>query len=438
MFRSIFPPHRRHMNTTALTSRKSALIGAALGGLLLAAGGAASAQTTHDAPLSPEVHALHERLLVLDTHLDTPMNLVKPGWSILDRHTVEEGSQVDYPRMVEGGLDGGWWAVYSSQGPLTPEATAASLVIAQERIRAIRALATDHPDKFGLALKAADAAPIAAAGKRVVFISMENAYPLTGRPDQVRAFYDQGLRMISLVHFANNELADSATDPAGPRWHGLSPAGRRMAAQANQLGMVLDASHASDEVFDQLIAYSATPIILSHSGARDIYDHARNINDERLRRLAASGGVIQVNALGAYLKALPDTPERAAALAALRTEFGAPADRTPAQSTAYVERLRALNRVHPATQADFEDYILHLLHILAVAGPRHVGIGADWDGGGGVTGMNDVAALPRITERLLAEGYSETDLAAIWSGNALRLLKQAEDYAASLKPAPRR
>lgn len=438
MFRSMLPSRRRHLNTTALTSRKSALIGAALGGLLLAAGGAASAQTTHDAPLSPEVYALHERLLVLDTHLDTPMNLVKPGWSILDRHTVEEGSQVDYPRMVEGGLDGGWWAVYSSQGPLTPEATAASLVIAQERIRAIRALATDHPDKFGLALKSADAAPIAAAGKRVVFISMENAYPLTGRPDQVQAFYDQGLRMISLVHFANNELADSATDPAGPRWHGLSPAGRRMAAQANQLGMVLDASHASDEVFDQLIAYSATPIILSHSGARDIYDHARNINDERLRRLAASGGVIQVNALGAYLKALPDTPERAAALAALRTEFGAPADRTPAQSTAYVKRLRALNRVHPATQADFEDYILHLLHILAVAGPRHVGIGADWDGGGGVTGMNDVAALPRITERLLAEGYSETDLAAIWSGNALRLLKQAEDYAASLKPAPRR
>ena len=437
MIRSKFPLLRHAPTASSRTSRKGALIGVALGGILLAAGAAASAQTTA-APSSAETHALHERLLVLDTHLDTPMNLVKPGWSILDRHSIEEGSQVDYPRMVEGGLDGGWWAVYSSQGPLTPEATAASLAVAQERIRAIRALATEHPDKFGLALKAADAAPIAAAGKRVVFISMENAYPLTGRPDQVQAFYDQGLRMISLVHFANNELADSATDPAGPRWHGLSPAGRRMAAQANQLGMVIDASHASDDVFDQLIAYSATPIILSHSGARDIYDHARNINDERLRRLAASGGVIQVNALGAYLKALPDTPERAAALTALRTEFGAPADRTPAQSAAYIERLRALNRVHPATQADFEDYILHLLHILAVAGPRHVGIGADWDGGGGVTGMNDVAALPRITERLLAEGYSESDLAAIWSGNALRLLKQAEDYAASLKPATRR
>uniref|UniRef100_UPI002896B927 membrane dipeptidase n=1 Tax=Brevundimonas nasdae TaxID=172043 RepID=UPI002896B927 len=196
MIRSKSPSLRHVLHAPARASRKAALIGAALGGLILAAGGTASAQATATAaPVSAEVHALHERLLVLDTHLDTPMNLVKPGWSILDRHSVEDGSQVDYPRMVEGGLDGGWWAVYSSQGPLTPEAKAASLAVAQERIRAIRALATDHPDKFGLALKASDAAPIAAAGKRVVFISMENAYPLTGRPDQVQAFYDQGLRM---------------------------------------------------------------------------------------------------------------------------------------------------------------------------------------------------------------------------------------------------
>lgn len=414
------------------SSRRSPLLraaglGALIGGAILLTG-AAQAQTQ-----PADARALHERLLVLDTHLDTPANLVKPGWSILDRHSVEESSQVDYPRMVEGGLDGGWWAVYSAQGPLTPEATAASLATAQERIAAIRALASDHPDKFALALRAEDAAPIAAAGKRVVFISMENAYPLTGRPDQLQAFYDQGLRMISLVHFANNDLADSATDPAGPRWHGMSPEGRRMVAEANRLGMVVDASHASDDVFDQMIAYSATPIILSHSGPRDVYDHPRNVSDERLRRLAASGGVIQVNALGAYLKALPETPERNAALAALHEEFGPAPARTPAQNDAYLARLRVINREHPAAQADFEDFITHLLHALAVAGPRHVGIGADWDGGGGVAGMNDVAALPRVTERLLAEGYSEDDLAAIWSGNALRLLKQAEDYAASLK-----
>lgn len=402
----------------------------------LAAASAAQAQTLAQS-VSPDVSKLHEGLLVLDTHLDTPANFTKPGWSILDRHSAtEDFSQVDYPRLVEGGLDGGWWVIYSPQGPLTSEATAASLKIAQERLRLIRALATDHPDKFELALTAADASRIAAAGRRVVYISIENAYPLTGRPEQLQAFYDQGLRMLSLVHFANNDLADSATDPAGPKWRGLSPEGRRLVAEANRLGIVVDASHASDDVFDQLIAYSATPIILSHSGPRDVYDHPRNINDERLRRLAASGGVIQINALGAYLKALPEPPERQAALTALRDEFGPSSGRSSAQAAAYQDRLRALNRRLPPPQAEFEDFIEHLLHALAVVGPRHVGIGADWDGGGGVAGFNDVAALPRVTERLLAEGYSRDDLADIWSGNALRLLQQAENHAAALRSVP--
>ncbi len=387
--------------------------------------------------VTPDARRLHESLLVLDTHLDTPANFTKPGWKILDRHSAtEDFSQVDYPRLVEGGLDGGWWVIYSPQGALTTEATAASLKTAQERLRLIRTLATDHPDKFELALTAADAPRIAAAGRRVVYISIENAYPLTGRPEQLQTFYDQGLRMLSLVHFANNDLADSATDPAGPKWRGLSPEGRRLIAEANRLGIVVDASHASDDVFDQLIAYSATPIILSHSGPRDVYDHPRNINDERLRRLAASGGVIQINALAAYLKALPENAERQAALTALRDEFGPSSARSPAQAAAYLDRLRALNRRLPPPQAEFEDFIEHLLHALAVVGPRHVGIGADWDGGGGVAGFNDVSALPRVTERLLAEGYSPDDLAGIWSGNALRLLRQAEDHAASLRATP--
>lgn len=420
----------------ARLSQKALIVGAVAASL--AAAPAAQAQVQSQAQsVSPDVRRLHEGLLVLDTHLDTPANFTKPGWSILDRHSAtEDFSQVDYPRLVEGGLDGGWWAIYSAQGPLTSEATAASLKTAQERMRLIRTLTTDHPDKFELALTAADAPRIAAAGRRVVYISIENAYPLTGRPEQLQAFYDQGLRMLSLVHFANNDLADSATDPAAPRWRGLSPEGRRLVAEANRLGIVVDASHASDDVFDQLIAYSATPIILSHSGPRDVYDHPRNINDERLRRLATSGGVIQINALGAYLKALPESPERQAALTALRDEFGPSSGRSPAQAAAYLDRLRALNRRLAPPQAEFEDFIEHLLHALAVVGPRHVGIGADWDGGGGVAGFNDVSALPRVTERLLAEGYSPADLADIWSGNALRLLRQAEDHAAVLRAAP--
>lgn len=403
-----------------------------LASLAASGAGAVSAQD-----IASDARALHERLLVLDTHLDTPVRLVDPDWNIRERHSAtEDFSQVDLPRLTEGGLDGGWWVIFSPQGPLTPTATAASLETARERLRLIRALTTDHPDAFALALSAADASRIATARKRVVFISIENAYPLTDRPDALETFHDQGVRMLGLVHFANNALADSATDPAGPRWRGLSPEGRRLVSEANRLGIVIDASHASDEAFDQLITYSATPIILSHSGPRDVFDHPRNVSDERLRRLAASGGVIQINALGAYLTALEESPERETAMAALRERFGPSGQRSQEQTAAYLEALGDLNRRHPPAQADFEDFISHLLHALAVVGPRHVGIGADWDGGGGVVGLNDVSALPRITERLLAEGYSARDLADIWSGNALRLLERAEAHAVRLNASP--
>jgi membrane dipeptidase len=407
--------------------------------ILFAAGliltGAAEAQTPTSVP--PEVRALHERLLTLDTHLDTPAQFVRPGWSILDRHTVEgDQSQVDYPRLVEGGLDGGFWAIYTPQGPRTPEATEAAYQTALERARLIHGLVDNYPDKFGLALKAEDAAPIAASGRRVVFLSIENGWPLGARPDALQTFYDQGVRLLGLAHFLNNEYADSATDPAGPEWHGLSPAGRALVAEANRLGIVLDASHSSDDVFDQLLTVSATPILLSHSGARDVYDHPRNINDARLKALAAHGGVIQINAYGAYLKTLSETPERKAALAALRDKYGPVAALSADQREAYSTDYRKVNQDFPPAQADFEDFIAHLLHTLVLIGPQHVGIGADWDGGGGVTGLPDITALPRITERLLAEGYSEADIQAIWSGNALRVLKRAEDYAAEQRAKP--
>jgi len=380
---------------------------------------------------SRDPRAVHERLLVLDTHLDTPAQFVRPGWSILERHAAaQDFSQVDYPRMVEGGLDGGFWVIYTPQGPRTPEAIAAARAVALERARLIRALAQDHPDKFALALRADDAASIAASGRRVVFISVENAYPFTGDPGALETFYDLGVRMVGPVHFANNDFADSATDPNGPEWNGLSDAGGALVREANRLGIVLDASHASDAVLDQLIALSATPIILSHSGPRGIYDHPRNVDDARLLRLAASGGVIQINAFGAYLERLPaPSAERAAALAQLRTEFGPANTLTPILREAYQARLAALNAVHPPPQSDFEVFIAHLLYALNLVGVDHVGIGADWDGGGGVAGLEDVAALPRITERLLAEGYSESDIAKIWSGNVLRVLRAAEAHA---------
>jgi len=378
--------------------------------------------------VSPAARALHERLLVLDSHLDTPMHLVRPGWDILGRLSVADDlSQLDYPRMVDGGLDGGFWAIYIPQGSLTPEATAQAFDTALDRARLIHGLVEQHPDHFALALKADDAARIKARDRRVVYLSIENAQPLSGNPDQLETFHRLGVRMLGLVHFLNNDLADSSTDPNGPQWRGLSEQGRQLVAEANRLGIVLDASHASDEVLDQLIELSATPVILSHSGPRAVYDHPRNVDDGRLKRLAASGGVVQINAFGSYLTALPETPEREAALAKLQQRFG---QLTPENSTGFFAALREINARHPQPQADFEDFIDHLLYALKLLGPNHVGIGADWDGGGGTAGLEDVAALPRITERLLAEGYDEDDIAAIWSGNLLRVLRQAEDHAA--------
>lgn len=376
------------------------------------------------APPMSEARALHERLLVLDTHLDTPLLFSRPGWSIVNRHDPRQDySQVDLPRMIEGGLDGGWWVIYTPQGPRHPEANALARDRALIRAMEIREMLAKHPEHFSIALKADDAERIHAEGKRIVFMSIENSYPLGQDLTLMKTFYDLGVRMISPVHFANNDLADSSTDTRGPEHNGLSELGKKFVEEANRLGMVIDASHASDDATRQMIRLSKTPIILSHSGVKAVYDHPRNIDDELLRELAAKGGVIQMNSLGAYLTALPPAPpERRAALQQLR-------DQPLADAMAMLQARRRIDAQFPAPMAKFEDFMAHLMHTLKVVGPDHVGIGADWDGGGGVLGMEDVTAFPLITERLLAAGYSEEDLAKIWGGNALRVMRAAEAHA---------
>ncbi|WP_116809925.1 dipeptidase [Steroidobacter cummioxidans] len=376
-----------------------------------------------------EAKRLHERMLVLDTHLDAPANFVKPGWNVAARHSFDDdGSQVDLPRMIEGGLDGGFWAIYTGQGPRTSEGFAAARDTALLRALSIHEVVARNPQHFELALTSADAARIAAQGKRVVYLSIENGYPLGLDPTLLQTFYSLGVRLFGPVHFRNNDLADSATDPA-KEWNGLSPLGKRLVVEANRLGIVLDASHASDDVLDQLIELSRTPVMLSHSGCKAVFDHPRNIDDDRLRKLAASGGVIQMNSLGAYLKRIPPIPQRDKAFAELSAKYGPAANLSADKAAELRQARRAIEKQYPLERATFEDFMNHLLHALRLVGPDHVGIGADWDGGGGVIGMDDVTALPKITARLLQEGYSAADIEKIWSGNALRVLKAAEDYA---------
>ena len=384
----------------------------------------ANAQTT----VSPNTLALHQRLLVLDSHLDTPLTLTRPGWNIVERHGYrQDGSQVDLPRMREGGLDGGFFAVYTPQGPRTEEGRAYASAYGLATLTRIRDVIDRNPDSFALALTADDARRIAAQGKRVVFISMENADPLSSDPELLNTYYRQGLRMLGLVHFMNNDLADSAT--ALPEWKGLSPKGRDLVQRANRLGILLDVSHASDAVFDQMLALSTAPIIASHSSSRAVNPHPRNLDDNRVRQLAAKGGVIQVNAYSDYLIPLKQNPERNKAMAALGARFHNLAALSPEQVKDLYQERDTINERFAQPKADLDVFMKHLLHLLDVAGPEHVGIGADWDGGGGLSDLEDVSQLPVITQRLLDAGYTEQQVGNIWSGNLLRVLQAAQSAA---------
>jgi membrane dipeptidase len=330
--------------------------------------------------------------------------------------------------MQEGLLDGGFWVIYTGQGPRTPEGNLKARDFGLKRLAEIREMAAANADKFEIATTAGDAARIKQAGKKIVYISMENAYPLASDPSLLTAYFKLGLRMISLVHTTNNDFADSSTDAKGPEWNGLSEKGKALIAEANRLGIVLDQSHASDAVFDQMLELSTAPIILSHTAADAVNDHPRNIDDARIRKLAAKGGVIQVNSLSAYIIPTQRTPEYVEASRKLLEPFGGrnPRQLSPAEFKQLGQQRDALNKKFGVRRANFDDYMKHILHIIEVAGPEHVGLGADWDGGGGVDGLEDVSLLPKITEGLLKAGYTEAQIANVWGGNVIRLIGEVQ------------
>ncbi|MBI1360811.1 MAG: membrane dipeptidase [Alphaproteobacteria bacterium] len=382
--------------------------------------------------VSAKTMAMHQHLLVLDTHLDTPAQIDTQGFDIMKRHDVKtDGSEVDVPRMNDGGLDGGFFAIYMPQGPLTPEGYASIRDKALLRAVAIHKMIAANPETFELALTPDDARRITAEGKKFVFLSMENSYELGDDLTLLDTFYKLGVRLAGPVHNGNNQLADSNTDPKGAKWNGLSPMGKAWLKRCNELGIIIDGSHSSNQTIEQMIDLSATPIVLSHHGASALFAHSRNSPDDLLKKLAAKGGVIQMNTM--FLKAPQQSPERVAAQAALMKSYGDPETLSPEKLAAFRKEYRALSRKYPEKRADFEDYMKAILYVVKLIGPEHVGFGADWDGGGGLEGYEDVSYLPKVSERLLAAGYSEADLANMWGGNVLRVMKETQDYAASLK-----
>lgn len=379
-----------------------------------------------DHPPDSDLVALHRRLFTIDTHIDTPTaSLMRAEWDFGAQHEfAADHSQCDLPRMESGSIDAMVFAVYSTQAARTPAGYAAAHNEAMKVFARTHEVLGRNARHCALALTAADALRLKSEGRRAIFLSIENSYSLGRELGSVAKFHRLGVRMLGLTHMLNNDLADSSTDPRGKEWNGLSPFGREVVAECNRLGIVLDASHASDEALYQLLEHSRTPVALSHSGCRAVCDHPRNIGDDLLRALAARGGVIQINALPVAVVPAPEDG-RTAALSAMLLKL-ADVVLTPDVLAEAGKEWHRIQTAYPNPPATLDDFIRHITHAVEVAGIDHVGIGCDFDGGGGVTGLNDVSEYPNLTAALLARGWTETDLAKLWGGNTLRLLNAAQ------------
>ena len=368
------------------------------------------------------VDELHKRLFTLDTHLDTAIHFGRTGWDFGARHEAKKDVvKLDLPRMSDGNLDGGFFSIFTAQGLLTSEAYADAYRHALKRNSDIDAMLARYTQQISLARSVEDAHRLNQAGLLVAFKSIENSYPLGENLAGLSEFQRYGVRLAGPVHTKANQFADSATDT--PRWNGLSPLGQAWVAEMNRLGMVIDASHASDDAFDQMLSLSKTPLLLSHSSARALFNHPRNLDDERIRKLAENGGAICFSTI--YQSKIHMGPERSFLFA----KVAKIASLSPQEQAQLGHDWHEMDEHDPIWTTNFEQYMAGLLHTIKVAGVDHVCFGADFDGGGGIKGIDNVTELPRITEALKAAGYSDDDLAKMWSGNVLRILGAAERYA---------
>jgi microsomal dipeptidase-like Zn-dependent dipeptidase len=388
--------------------------------------------------------AIHESAITMDTHVDIGGNYGTPEVN----PCAGTSSKVDIPKMEAGGLDLVFLAAYVGQGPRTPEGHAAAKESALNKFRAIHRVAEEMcPDRVEIAYTPDDVERIHASGKSMFAIGIENGYPIGTDLSMVQEYYDLGARYITLTHNGNNEIADSTNPREGEEGEhgGLSDFGREVVKEMNRLGIFVDVSHASFETTMQALELSEAPIMASHSGASGLADVSRNLNDEQLLALKENGGVIQIVALGGFLQA--DPPERREAITALQEEFGM-ADRGTLRSMTQEEREEYQARIEPmmddyrarmeeldarwprpnlSTMIDHVDYVVDLIGI------DHVGIGTDFDGGGGIPGFNDASEALNVTVELVRHGYTEEEIRKIWGGNLLRAWREVERVAAEIQ-----
>lgn len=381
---------------------------------------------------------IHGRVLTIDTHDDIPFNFsteeVDPG--------LRGERQVDLPKMREGGLDVAFFIVYVGQTARTPENYDKAKADAMTKFDAIHRMAEEmYPEQIEIAYTADDVERIAADGKLVAAIGIENGYVIGTDLSLLKTYHSLGARYITLAHNGHNDIADSA----GPRANlgdtevehgGISAFGEEAIAEMNRLGIMVDVSHISKQAMLDAARLSMSPVIASHSSARALADHPRNMDDEQLFALKVNGGVMQTVALGAFVS--ERAGERREAFAQLREEFGVEPDDDLdtleiEKRVGFEQRFQSLDEQYPrATVADFIDHIDHAVRLI---GLDHVGISSDFDGGGGVEGWNDASETFNVTLELVRRGYTEEQVAQLWGGNLLRVWREVERVAGELREA---
>ena len=329
-------------------------------------------------------------IITIDTHID--INVENFTDSI--NYTMNTDTQFNLPNMMEGELDVAWLVVYTAQGELNEEGYEAAYENAISKFDAIDRLVNEYaPDQVELALSSQDVSRILAEGKKVIMIGVENAYSMGLDTSNVEKFWEKGARYVSLTHNGHNQFSDSNTGEFdGTTLHnGLSDLGKEVIELLNYYGIMIDISHPSKEAIRQMTELSKAPIIASHSSARALRDHPRNVDDEQLNWIKENGGVIQTTALGFFLTDREDPP------------------------------------------ANMDDFMDHIDHMVEKIGIDHVGISSDFDGGGGIVGWEDASETMNVTNALRERGYSESEIAKLWGGNLLRVLDEVQEIAAKLQ-----
>ncbi len=410
---------------------------------------AAQAQVA-DPALVAKARAIHDRVIALDTHVDiNPSNFTADT-----NYTQRLRTQVDLVKMEEGGLDAVFLIVFVGQAnDFTSAGYERAMTSALLKFEAIHRLAEQiAPDRIAIAYTAADVRRIAASGKKVALIGIENGFPLGEDIANVKKFYDLGGRYLSLAHNGHSQLSDSNTGERDGvwKWNGLSPLGKQVVAELNRLGVMVDVSHPSKASMLQTVELSKAPIIASHSAVRALCNHSRNMDDEQLQALKRNGGVMQTVAFSSYVKCLPVSPERQEAIAKLRTEFGLPAAAPGGggggggaaaiaalpqeRREAYQARLQEIDSKFPApARATVSDFVDHIDYAVKLIGIDHVGVSSDFDGGGGVEGWSNASETLNVTVELVRRGYTEAQIAKLWSGNLLRVMAEVEKVAKRLQ-----